>query len=203
MNKDQDRICPVGISGCLDNMVRRVVQNPLKILSPYVKEGMTALDVGCGPGFFTIPMAHLVGSTGRVIAVDLQEGMLDKIRRKITGTEIEKRIVLHKCDKMGIGISGRVDFVLLFYVVHELSDKDNFFGEIARMMWPSAQVLFVEPPFHVSKSAFDVSLEKAETAGLMRYQGPKLFLSRTAILRISQQQRTADAEKPGAADFGR
>lgn len=195
MNKDQDRVCPVEISGCLDNVLRRLLQNPLKILSPYVKEGMTALDVGCGPGFFTIPMAHLVGSTGRVIAVDLQEGMLDKIRCKITGTEIEKRIVLHKCDKNSIGISERVDFVLLFYMVHELPDKNNFFSEIARMMQPAAQVLFVEPPFHVSKSAFEVSLGKAETAGLTQYQGPKLFLSKTAILQKGQQQNAADAEK--------
>lgn len=59
MDKDRDRVCPVEIAGSPDNDLRRLLQNPLKILSPYVKEGMTAVDVGCGPGFFTIPMAHL------------------------------------------------------------------------------------------------------------------------------------------------
>jgi ubiquinone/menaquinone biosynthesis C-methylase UbiE len=186
MNKDQGRVCPVERAGSLDNALRRLLQNPLKILSPYIKEGMTALDVGCGPGFFTIPMAQLVGGSGRVIAVDLQEGMLNKIRCKITGTEIEKRIVLHKCDKNIIGISKRVDFVLLFYIVHELPDKDIFFAEIANVMRPTGRVLIVEPPFHVSKSAFEISLRKAEAAGLTRSQGPKIFLSKAAILQKCQ-----------------
>jgi ubiquinone/menaquinone biosynthesis C-methylase UbiE len=192
MNKDQERVCPVERAGSLDNVLRRLLQNPLKILSPYIKEGMTALDVGCGPGFFTIPMAQLVGCTGRVIAVDLQEGMLDKIRCKVRGTEIEKRIVLHKCDKNSIGICERVDFVLLFYMVHELPDKDSFFPEIARIMRQTGRVLIVEPPFHVSRSAFDISLGKAKTAGLTQSQGPKIFLSKTAILQKCQQQNAAD-----------
>jgi len=186
MNKDQDRVYPAARAGILDNALRRLFQNPLKIVSPYVKQGMTVLDVGCGPGFFTIPLAHLVGGSGRVIAADLQEGMLDKIRRKIAGTEIEKRIVLHKCDENSIGVSEKADFILLFYVVHELPDQDGFFSEIARIMQPTAQVLIVEPPFHVSKSAFAVSLKKAEAAGLTQYQGPKLFLSKTAILQKSK-----------------
>ena len=44
---------------------------------------MTALDVGCGPGFFTLDMARLVGESGQVIAADLQEGMLQIVRDKI------------------------------------------------------------------------------------------------------------------------
>jgi ubiquinone/menaquinone biosynthesis C-methylase UbiE len=182
MNKNQGRVCPVERAGSLDNVLRRLLQNPLKILSPYVKEGMTVLDVGCGPGFFTIPLAQLVGSSGRVIAVDLQEGMLNKIRGKIKGTEIEKRIVLYKCDKNSIGITEKVAFVLLFYMVHELPDKDNFFAEIARILQPTGRILIVEPPFHVSKSDFEISLGKAAAAGLTQSQGPKIFLSKTAIL---------------------
>lgn len=182
MTKRQERVCPVERAGSLDSVPRRLLQNPRKILGPYLREGMTALDVGCGPGFFTIPMAHLVGSTGRVIAVDLQEGMLDRIRRKIAGTEIEKRILLHKCDRNSIGITGMVDFALMFYLVHELPDQEIFFGEMARIVQPAAQVLIVEPPFHVSKTAFENSLAKAEAAGFVRCRGPKMFLNKTAVL---------------------
>lgn len=183
MKSDFRNVCPVEKAGSLDNVLRRWFQNPMKIISPYIGEGMTVLDVGCGPGFFTIPMAKLVGLRGRVIAVDLQEGMLDIIRQKIAGSEIEPRIVLHKCNQNSIGISERVDFVLLFYMVHEIPDQIAFFREVAHILQPTGQVLIVEPPFHVSKAAFARTLGEARAAGLVPSHGPGVFLSKTAILR--------------------
>jgi ubiquinone/menaquinone biosynthesis C-methylase UbiE len=53
---------------------------------------MTVLDLGCGPGFFSIAMAQMTGASGRVIAVDLQSGMLQKLNAKIQGTELESAI---------------------------------------------------------------------------------------------------------------
>jgi ubiquinone/menaquinone biosynthesis C-methylase UbiE len=114
VNDRRKRVCPVGIAGHLDNRFRRWIQNPEKILGSYIKEGIIVLDLGCGPGFFSIDMAKMVGQSGRVIAADLQEGMLQKLRKKIHGTELEKRITLHKCDKNRIGLSEHVDFVLFF-----------------------------------------------------------------------------------------
>lgn len=76
LNNSKNRVCPVERAGSLDNIFRRWLQNPWKILRPYIKEGMTVLDFGCGPGYFTIAMAQMVGTSGWVIAVDLQEGML-------------------------------------------------------------------------------------------------------------------------------
>ena len=99
VNNEKNRVCPVSIAGGLDNRLRRWIQNPRKILGPYVKEGMKVLDIGCGPGFFSIEMARLVGKSGKVIALDLQEGMLRKLSNKIQGTELEKRVTLHKCEK--------------------------------------------------------------------------------------------------------
>jgi len=90
------RICPVEKASGLDNKIRRIFQNPQKILGRYIKDGMTILDLGCGPGFFSVEIAKMIGKSGKVIAADLQEGMLQKLRNKIKGTEIEKRIKLHK-----------------------------------------------------------------------------------------------------------
>jgi ubiquinone/menaquinone biosynthesis C-methylase UbiE len=98
VDNQKNRVCPVSLAGGLDNKIRRYLQNPRKILGPYIEEGMTVLDLGCGPGFFSIEMARLVGKSGRVIAADLQEGMLHKIRDKIQGTELEERIRFHKCE---------------------------------------------------------------------------------------------------------
>ena len=183
MSHRNTHVCPVERAGHLDNRIRRWLQNPQKILGPYIEAGMTVLDVGCGPGLFSIDMAQMVGESGRVIAADLQEGMLQKLRRKIQGTELEKRIILHKCNKDRIGLSERVDFVLLFYVVHEIPSINGLFSEIEIILRPKGLVLVVEPPLHVSRKTFEKMVRKAHDAGLSVLERPRLFLSRAVILK--------------------
>lgn len=183
MSDGKNRVCPVERAGSLDNRFRRWLQNPRKILSPYIEEGMTVLDLGCGPGFFSIDIAQMVGKSGRVIASDLQEGMLQKLRDKIQGTELEERITLHKCQKNRIGVSENVDFVLAFYMVHEVPNQKEFFNEIGSILKPNGQVLIVEPPFHVSKKAFEESIRTARGAGFTPAERPKVLLSKTVILK--------------------
>lgn len=166
----------------MDNVVRKWVQNPNKILKNYLREGMTVLDVGCGPGFFTIEMAKLVGKAGRVIAADLQEGMLDKLADKIAGKEIEKRISLHQCDKDRIGVTEKVDFVLVFYMVHEVPDQKNFFREIHSILKPGGKMLVIEPKFHVSGENFRNTLNIAREAGFKPLKRERVFMSRAVVL---------------------
>jgi ubiquinone/menaquinone biosynthesis C-methylase UbiE len=177
------RICPVERAGSLDNRIRRWLQNPQKILGPYIEEGMTVLDLGCGPGFFSIDMAQMVGKSGRVIASDLQEGMLQKLSDKIQGTELEGRITLHKCEENTIGAPGNVDFVLAFYMIHEVPNQEEFFSEIGSILKPNGQVFIVEPPFHVSKTAFEETIKKTRNAGFTAIERPKVLFSKTVILK--------------------
>jgi len=183
MNTRNIRVCPVEKAGGLDIFLRRWLQNPWKILSPYVKAGMTVLDFGCGPGYFTIDMARMVGGSGRVIAADLQAGMLDRLKRKIKATGLEERIILHHCEENKIGLSEKVDFVLAFYVVHEIPDQGAFFKETEAFLRPSGRILVVEPPFHVSASDFEATLQKALNAGLRVCEKPKVMLSKSVILK--------------------
>ncbi|HEY6951946.1 MAG TPA: methyltransferase domain-containing protein, partial [Bacteroidota bacterium] len=83
----------------------------MNIVAPFVKEGMTVLDVGCGPGFFSVELAKLVGAAGKVVAADLQEGMLRQIANKIVGSELERRITCVKCDQNSLNVSDNVDFI--------------------------------------------------------------------------------------------
>lgn len=186
MSDRNNRVCPVERAGSLDNRIRRWLQNPQKILRPYVGKGMTVLDIGCGPGFFSIDMAQLVGKSGRVIATDLQEGMLQKLREKIQGTALEERLTLHKCEENKIGVSENVDFVLVFYMFHEVPNQKEFLNEIGSILKPNGQVLIVEPPFHVSKPAFEEIIRKARNAGFTLVERPKVFLSKTAVLKKSE-----------------
>jgi ubiquinone/menaquinone biosynthesis C-methylase UbiE len=188
MSDKSRRVCPVERAGSLDNIIRRWLQKPQKILGSYLKEGMTVVDIGCGPGFFSIDMAQMVGKSGRVIAVDLQEGMLQKLRDKIQGTELEERITLLKSEENKIGVSEHVDFVLAFYVVHEVPNVEGFFSEIETILKPNGQVLIVEPPFLVSRSAFEETVRKAQNAGFTFVERPKVLLSKTAVLKKGKLQ---------------
>ena len=183
MGSSETHVCPVEYSGSLDHRFRRLLHKPEKILQPFIKKGITALDLGCGPGYFTIPMAHLTGITGKVIAADLQQGMLDKVGAKIKGTNLEQIITLHKCGSEKIKITEPVDFILLFYMVHEISDKTRFFNEIKTIIKPTGSILIVEPPIHVSKADFSKTLETAEIAGFTASTGPQMPLNKTAILK--------------------
>ncbi len=83
IKEKRPHVCPAELACSLDNSIRRLVHKPRKILEAYIRKEMTVLDLGCGPGYFTIELANLVGDGGKVIAADLQQGMLDKVRLKI------------------------------------------------------------------------------------------------------------------------
>lgn len=184
MDNDKNRVCPVELAGSLDTKFRKWFQNPQKILGPYVKEGMRVLDIGCGPGFFSIELAKMVGKTGKVFSADLQEGMLQKIRSKIQGTELEERIKLVKCEQDKINVPEKVDFILAFYMVHEVPDKVKLFEALKNVLVEKGQFHIVEPKFfHVTNTEFGLTTQIAEKAGFTVTQGPKLPFSFSAILK--------------------
>jgi ubiquinone/menaquinone biosynthesis C-methylase UbiE len=186
MDNKKRRVCPVERAGGLDTRLRALVQNPYTITAPFISPGATVLDYGCGPGFFTVPMAHLVGESGRVLAADLQQGMLDMVRYKIQGTLLDGRVSFHLVQGDGAGIDGPVDFVLLFYMVHEIEDKAAFFRRIVSLLTPRGCALMVEPPFHVSRKEFRETCALAEASGLAAKTGPRMLLSKSAVLTIKQ-----------------
>jgi ubiquinone/menaquinone biosynthesis C-methylase UbiE len=184
MEPERNRVCPVELADSLDSRIRRWLQNPGKILAPFVREGMHALDIGCGPGFFSVEMAKMVGPTGRVISADLQEGMLEKVRQKIRGTTLEERITTVRCDEEAINVADRVDFILAFYMVHEVPNKEAFFHQVKAVLDAKGQLLLVEPKlFHVSRVAFASTLAIAERHGFAVHQAPRLPISWSAVLR--------------------
>ena len=180
-NKDKNRVCPAEMAGGLDNSLRRFFQNPAKILNPYISGEMKVLDFGCGPGFFTLEIARMVSGSGNVVAADLQSGMLDIVKKKISGTELEKKIRLHKCEQNSTGLSEEVDFILAFYVVHEVPDKDRLFREFRQILKPGGKLLIIEPNFHVSKKDFNTMLEKLVIANFRITDRPGKFMNRCVL----------------------
>lgn len=163
-----ERVCPWWIGYLLASPLRKWMgQDPIEILRPYVREGMTVLEPGPGMGFFTLPLASLVGAAGRVIAVDLQPKMIANLKRRAAKAglldQIEAR--LSAADTLAIAdLADKVDFTLAFAVVHELPDPHRFFREIEGASRTGAQVLFAEPRGHVDMKKFEDEL-RAATAG--------------------------------------
>lgn len=182
MNIEDKSVCPVEIAGGLDNEIRRFLQNPKKILAPYIRKGMTVLDLGCGPGFFTIEIGRMLHNSGKVIAADLQQGMLNKVKAKIEGTILEQNIQLHKCQPDSIGLTEKVDFILAFFMVHEVPDHDKLFSEVKTMLKPGGRMLIIEPNFHVSKKSFNTMIDKIRDHNLTEINQPKHFLCRSVLI---------------------
>lgn len=176
-------VCPMEHAGLFDTWYRRLLQNPKKILDSLIRPGMTVMDVGCGPGYFTVPIAEMVGDAGRVIAVDVQKEMLDLISDKIRGLDVERRIVLHLCEPSHIGVAERLDFVLAFYMVHEVPDARTFLEEVFGGLKAGGRMLIAEPPFfHVGRKAFNNMLTMARQIGYDLVERPSIFLAKSIVL---------------------
>jgi SAM-dependent methyltransferase len=179
------RICPVWVGYLLASPIRALLQNPQTILAPHLSSGMRALDLGPAMGFFTLPMARLVGPSGRVICVDVQSRMLDVLMRRARRANLADRIEPRVCDATSLRVAdlaSTIDFVLAFAVVHELGDAARFFAEVQTVLTPRGRVLFAEPRGHVSDQAFQESLAVAMQNGLRKTESLKIVRSRAAIL---------------------
>jgi ubiquinone/menaquinone biosynthesis C-methylase UbiE len=174
-------ICPWWLAYSFDNPLRRLFHNPEKMLGPYVEKGMTVLDVGCGMGFFSIGMAGLVGDEGCVIAADLQSQMLSTVKKRSENAGVADRIRTHKCEPDDLGLRTVVDFVLTFWMVHEVPDTGSFFRQVHSCLKEGGKLLVAEPRFHVSAKRFEEIVTSAQAAGLGLVGTPSIRFSRSAL----------------------
>jgi ubiquinone/menaquinone biosynthesis C-methylase UbiE len=178
-------VCPWWLCHSFDNPLRRFIHDPESLLAPYVKPGMTAVDVGCGMGHFTIPLARITGPRGRVIAVDLQQRMLDALVRRAEKAGVADRITPHRCQKASLGVAGPADFALAFWMAHEVPDKPRFFRELLALLTEGGRLLLVEPKYHVMLGRFNRTLAVCREVGFRFAGEPAVALSRAVLLEKS------------------
>ncbi len=164
-------VCPWWLCPMFDNPLRRLVHKPERSLAGLVQPGQTALDLGCGMGYFSIPLARLVGPRGKVICVDLQEEMLAEVRRRAKRAGVSESVILHRATSVGLGLNQPADFVLAFWMLHETPDQVAFLAEVRTAMRNGGRLFVVEPRLHVTASAFERSLAAAQSAGCRSAQG--------------------------------
>jgi 2-polyprenyl-3-methyl-5-hydroxy-6-metoxy-1,4-benzoquinol methylase len=178
----KERVCPWWMCFTFDNIVRRLFHDPQQILGRYFREGMTALDIGPGMGYFSIPMAAMVGAQGKVIAVDVQQKMLDKLQRRAEKSGIANRILTHRSDGNSVGITHPVDFILVFWMVHEVPDQDAFWMDLHGLLKENGLLLVAEPSIHVSKKKYADTIRRAEVAGFTVQDNPPVWFSYATLL---------------------
>jgi ubiquinone/menaquinone biosynthesis C-methylase UbiE len=161
-------VCPFWVGYLLLNPLRKYLENPDKLLGPFVCPGMTVLEPGCAMGFFTLPLARMVGPAGRVVAVDIQPGMLEVLSRRAGKFELSERIEVRLASRESLGIEDlahTVDFAAALHVVHEMPNPRGFFDQVRHSLKPGGRFLIVEPKGHVSVKEFNQMVAVAEHAG--------------------------------------
>lgn len=109
-----------------------------------LRTGMSVCDMGCGNGFYSLPIARLVGRKGRIWAVDVQPEMLDLLRERM-----DKEIVTNITPILGSFHDPRlpdesIDLMLLVDVYHEFSYPEQMLAAIRQSLRPDGRVALVE-----------------------------------------------------------
>ena len=179
-----EHVCPVWVGHLLASPLRKLFDNPKKILGLHVTSGMTALDIGCAMGFFSLPLAEMVGVQGKVICVDLQAKMIEVLDKRARKAGLSERIETRLCGRDSLGLeefAGTIDFSLAFAVVHEVPDAGSFFSEVHEAVKPDGKFLVAEPKGHVSESDFDATVSMAEQKGFHIINRSLTFSGRAAL----------------------
>lgn len=178
-------VFPVSRASYLDGWRRRFKYQPGRLVGRFVCPGDTVLDIGCGTGLFTLPLARRVGEAGQVIAVDLQEGMLEILREKAMQQGLIARIRFHKAEPHSLALttSGRIDVAFGCCVIHEVPDTARLMQEVFSLLAPGGRFVIAEPKHEVPPDEFATTLAMAAAAGFIRIGTPFILRSRTALFR--------------------
>jgi len=156
--------CPVWLRWLveLDNPFTKTNRAAFIVDTLALSEGMVVLDAGCGPGRLTVPLARGVGPTGRVVALDIQPGMLNRARVKteaaghanvdfVTAGVADSGLTDNYCDRE-----------VLVTVLGEIPDRSGALAELFRVLKPGGILAIVEvifdPHFQSRRTVTDLAV---------------------------------------------
>jgi ubiquinone/menaquinone biosynthesis C-methylase UbiE len=174
--------CPWWLAYTWDNRIRKLFHNTDIILKPYMKSGITALDVGCGMGYFSIHMAKYIGNEGKVISVDIQEKMLKIFKERSEKSGIYNIIEPVLSSGNLSHVRDDIDFALNFWMLHEVDSQERMVKEIYDLLKPGGKYLIAEPKIHTSKKYFESIIEMSKRVGFRLKNNPKITFSRAVLL---------------------
>ena len=116
----KDRFQFIGISFMHDTMYGLFMNAEDLLLPAGLKEGQNVLEVGCGPGFFTIPAAKIVGENGRVFANDINPFAIKRVEKKISKSDVKNVTVMQEDVTKTSLATNSIDLAFFFGVIHSL-----------------------------------------------------------------------------------
>lgn len=138
---------PMGVAGApwLDRAEREQEEQPARAIQLLgLEAGMTVADVGAGSGYFTEPIARIVGPGGHVFATDIQPGMLALIERRLAHASIRNvTLILGEPSNPRLP-ANRIDLVLMVDVYHELSEPQGVLRHIRTALKPAGRLVLIE-----------------------------------------------------------
>lgn len=137
----------MGVAGAawLDRPEREAEEGPSKAIAALgIRPGAIVADVGAGSGYYTVRLARVVGPTGRVVATDLQPGMLDIIRSKIARERLTNVEVLQGRMDDPVLPAGTFDLVVMVDVYHELASPQVFVRKLKEALKPDGRLVLIE-----------------------------------------------------------
>jgi ubiquinone/menaquinone biosynthesis C-methylase UbiE len=116
-----------------------------------------------------------------VIAADIQQEMLNAIKKRAQRAGVLQRIELQLASSDSLGVKTKLDFILAFWMVHEVPDKVRFLTELYSLLKNDGKFLMVEPKFHVTKAKFARTVHLALKTGFTLGYSPHISLSKSAL----------------------
>jgi ubiquinone/menaquinone biosynthesis C-methylase UbiE len=158
-------VCPSWLSFILYNPVRKALTNREKVLKESgIARDSTVLEVGAGNGFFTEVLGELAR---KVYAVELQEGMAGKLKRRVA--RFGHKVTILQCDVAECGIGdGVADVCLMYYSFHEVKNKEAAAGTISRALKSGGILAIYEPTAEVNPNKMQKTVEMFESDGFKK-----------------------------------
>ena len=186
------RPCPYSARWMVDNPPRRVVQPPRSTVDNFhLHEGQTVLELGPGPGYFTVEVARRLGPEGRLVCVDIQPEMIDALRRRLLREGVTNTLPMVG-DALGLPLADcSVDCAFLVTVLGEIPDRPKALAELRRVLKPGGILSITETLPDPDYQFPDVVRDLCRASGFRLLEHHRRFLGFTMNFAAGDEARVA------------
>ena len=128
-----------------DNPLLPLFKDPGKLLKAAgLGPAQSVLEVGCGPGYFTLPAAKIVGDRGRVYAIDVHPKAIQRVQRKLAESGIQNvQPLLTNASETGLP-DNSIDRAFIFGMPHVVGGQEKVIAEIRRLLGPGGELAYMK-----------------------------------------------------------